>query len=259
LFELAQYFAHSYGVSAYNAEELREHGFHDPGILPIAVDPRKWNFPADPALLAALGDGKTNILFVGRIAPNKKQDDLVTAFHQYLAFDPKSRLILVGKAEQNDPYAAHVQEVIRALGLQESVFMPGSITDAQLAACYRTADLFWSMSEHEGFCVPLIEAMWFDVPVFAYRSSAVSETLAQSGLLFTTKEDFFELAATAHLLVEPGSLREKVIAQQRLRRDGYLPDKVEKLLEEMVTNLLADNSAPATAPVTLSHRQQQLA
>lgn len=240
--ELAPHFLLSYGISEYNAAELRECGFRDPGILPIAVDPQKWNFPADAALMAALQDGKTNILFVGRIAPNKKQEDLVTAFNDYLPFDPGARLILVGKAEENDPYATHLQEVISALQLQDSVLTPGSITDAQLAACYRTADLFWSMSEHEGFCVPLIEAMWFDVPVFAYRSSAVPETLGPGGLLFTEKRDQLELPATAALLTKRSKVRDAVLKQQRHRREHYLPEYTEISIQTLLSKLVYTGS-----------------
>ena len=242
LAELAAHFEMSFGVSEYNAEELRAVGFENPGVLPIAVDPQKWNFAPDATLMAALQDGKTNILFVGRVAPNKKQDDLVQAFAEYLRFDPTARLILVGKPEDQDPYAAHVQSVIDALDLQDSVVTPGSITDAQLAACYRTADLFWSMSEHEGFCVPLIEAMWFDVPVFAYRSSAVPETLGAGGLLFNSKNDQLELAAAAHLLVESESLRASVIDQQRRRRDYYLPANVDRAMDPLFARLTASGS-----------------
>ena len=243
LAELAQHFELTFGVSEYNAQELRDRGFRDPGVLPIAVDPQKWNFPPDPALMAALQDGKTNILFVGRIAPNKKQDDLVVGFREYLRFDPTARLIIVGKPEENDPYAAHVQEVIRSLNVQESVIMPGSINDAQLAACYRTAHLFWSMSEHEGFCVPLIEAMWFDVPVFAYGLSAVPETLGRGGLLFTNKDDFVELAAAAHLVRQPGRLRDAVIQQQRQRRETYLPENVTAPLDRLLSELIGDDAS----------------
>ncbi len=234
---LAKQFDLAFGVSKYNAEELRERGFKRPDVLPISVDPQKWNFPPDPTLMAALQDGKTNILFVGRIAPNKKQDHLIAVFKDYLSFDPTARLILVGKAEENDPYASHVQELIIRLGLQDSVVTPGIITDAQLAACYRTARLFWSMSEHEGFCVPLIEAMWFDVPVFAYRSSAVSETLDAAGLLFTTKQNSAEVAAAAHLLIQPGNIRDAVIKQQRRRRETYLPENVQPALEQLLDAL----------------------
>ena len=206
--------------------------------------------------MTALQDGKTNILFVGRIAPNKKQDDLVAAFSEYLAFDPTARLILVGKAEPHDPYAAHVYEVIRSLGLQETVIMPGSVNDAQLAACYRTADLFWSMSEHEGFCVPLIEAMWFDVPVFAYRSTAVPETLGSGGLLFNMKEDPVELAAAAHLLVSDPQLRDAIRKQQRIRREAYLSRRVSDSLQSVVNGII-DARASSRSPARRTMRMNR--
>jgi len=119
--------------------------------MPIPVAAEKWNVAPDAGLMAHLQDGRTNLLFVGRIAPNKKQDDLVVAFEHYLQLDRDARLILVGTAEESDAYAAHLLELIAARNLQESVVVTGSITEAQLQAYYRTAHLLWSMSEHEGF------------------------------------------------------------------------------------------------------------
>ncbi|MFN2507158.1 MAG: glycosyltransferase family 4 protein [Chthoniobacterales bacterium] len=240
---LAPQFPLSFGVSQYNADELREHGFRNPGICPIGVDPTKWNFPADPAMMARLQDGRTNILFVGRIAPNKKQEDLVTAFYEYLSFDPTARLIIVGKAEENDRYAAHLLNVIRDLGVEDSVYMPGSITDAELAACYRNADLFWSMSEHEGFCVPLIEAMWFDVPILAFRSSAIPETLGPAGLLFTDKNQLVELAALAHILIQDVELRDRMLRAQRQQRRAFLPREIAPQITDLARKLLPADTA----------------
>ena len=97
-------------------------------VLPIAVDPAKWNVPPDPDLMEQLQDGRTNILFVGRIAPNKKQDDLIHAFQRFLVADPSARLILVGPAEQGDPYAAHLRGIIESNGLAESVTIAGAFT-----------------------------------------------------------------------------------------------------------------------------------
>jgi glycosyltransferase involved in cell wall biosynthesis len=99
--------------------------------------------------------------------------------------------------------------------------LAGQVSDAQLLAFYRTAHLFWSMSEHEGFCVPLIEAMWFDIPVLAYKSSAVPETLGKAGLMFTSKDDLVQVAALAKLLVKDKELRDKVIKPQQLRREAF--------------------------------------
>src|SRR5947209_6324371 len=158
-------------------------------------------------VMARMHDGRTNILFVGRFAPNKKQDELVRVFRHYLALDPTARLILLGVSEPNDPYLAHINNTIQWLGLNESGILPGPVTEAELAAYYRSSDLFCSMSEHEGFCVPLVEAMWFDLPVIAFRSSAIPETLGDAALMFTIKDDFPKIAAFMHALVEDRMLR----------------------------------------------------
>jgi glycosyltransferase involved in cell wall biosynthesis len=237
LAQLGQHFQISVGDSAFNAAELAQDGFQNPGVLPLAIDPSKWTFPPDPAIMQQLQDGRTNLLFVGRFAPNKKQDDLIVAFSHYLQLDPDARLILVGKPESEDPYVVHLRDLITRLGLTDAVLLPGSIVDAQLAAYYRSAHLFWSMSEHEGFCVPLIESMWFDVPILAFKSSAVPETLADAGLMFTDKTDMAGLAALAHLVVGDSALREKLIRAQRRRRRVFLPDKVSPVLVDLVAKL----------------------
>lgn len=237
---LAPEFPISRGDSAYNALELADAGFRNPGVLPVAVDPAKWAAPPDSELMRSLQDGRTNLLFVSRFAPNKKQDDLVVAFSHYLRLDPAARLILVGKPEEGDPYVAHVRNTVSTLGLEESVIFTGSITDAQLAAYYRTAHLFWSMSEHEGFCVPLIEAMWFNIPILAFKSSAVPETLGQAALMFDDKSDLLELAALARLLIVDSVLREQMIRAQGKRRLKFLPDKTALLLKDIVRKLFPE-------------------
>ena len=231
------------GIRIFNAAELRECGFNEPMVLPIAVDPARWNVPPDAGLMEQLGDGRTNILFVGRIAPNKKQDDLIHAFQRFLVADPSARLILVGPAEQGDPYAAHLRGIIESNGLAESVTIAGSIHDSQLAAYYRTAHLFWSMSEHEGFCVPLVEAMWFDIPIVAYRNTAVPETLGDAGLIFTCKSDLDQLAALSWLVIIDADLRQKLIKAQRRRRTNYLPERTARVLRSIATQLFHHQEA----------------
>lgn len=236
---LAPEFSLSYGASAYNAHELWDLGFKEPGVLPICVTPNKWEARPDAELMRTLHDGRTNLLFVGRIAPNKRQDDLIEAFSHYLALDPDARLIIVGKAEKNDPYDAHLRGLIRTLGLQGSVFMPGSVPEAQLSAYYRSAHLYWSMSEHEGFCVPLIEAMWFDIPVLAYASSAIPETLGEAALMFTDKHELPQVAALARVIVKDAALRLKILRAQRRRRTAFLPSEVEPILAQLCDRLAA--------------------
>lgn len=235
--QLAPHFTISVGDSAYNAADLAASGFAEPGVLPIAVDPQKWDIPADAALMAKLQDGKSNLLFVGRLAPNKCQDDLVEAFAHYLTLDQQARLILAGNGEPSDPYYCHLINTIERLNLTQHVLLTGQVDDTQLLALYRTAHLFWSMSEHEGFCVPLVEAMWFDIPILAYKSSAVPETLGEAGILFTSKNDLSQVAALAKLLVKDRLLRSKVTFAQRRRRESFTKPVVNASLNELVSRI----------------------
>ena len=118
-------------------------------------------------------DGRTNILFVGRVIPNKKIDDLIRVFALYQRlFDRHSRLLLVGDYRGHEKYYDRLQDLVRERGAQEVVFT-GPVDDDELRAAYSCADLFLCLSEHEGFCVPLLEAMAFDVPVVAFDTGAV--------------------------------------------------------------------------------------
>lgn len=249
LSRLAPYFALSVGDSAYNARELAACDFRHPGVLPIIVDPRKWNMVADPRLMDKLQDGKTNLLFVGRIAPNKCQDQLLEAFARYLALDADARLIIAGEGRMADPYYRRVAELIGKLDLTKHVVLTGQVNDAQLAAYYRTAHLYWSMSEHEGFCVPLVEAMWFDTPVLAYHSSAVPETLGDAGILFTSKTDLSKVAGLAERLVHDDQLRGEVLARQRKRRMDFLPDTVLKVFEGLLQQMSEQTEGRTAAHV----------
>jgi glycosyltransferase involved in cell wall biosynthesis len=233
---LAQEFSLSVGVSQYNADDLKRCGFHSPGVLPLTIDPAVWDHPRDGALAKALADGKRNILFVGRIAPNKCQHHLIEIFHRYLRLDSEARLILVGGAGK-DKYADHVRQSIDSLGLEGHVLHTGKIDAAKLAACYAGSHLFLSASEHEGFCVPIMESMWFDLPIVAYASSAIPETLDAAGLMFTRKENFDAVAALMHMAIFDKDLRSKVLAAQRERRQDFLPVALNGRIEELLQTL----------------------
>lgn len=234
---LASSFVLSVGDSAYNAQELTDAGFSDPDVLPLIVDPGAWNTPPDPILMARFQDGRVNILFVGRVVPNKRQDRLIRAFAAYRAIDPLARLIFVGGFDQADPYYVSLDWMVDKFGLGEHVLFLGSIPEKSLQACYRTAHLFWSMSEHEGFGVPLIEAMWFDVPVLALKSSAVPETIGQAGVLFSDPMDDSRLAALARVLIADQDTRQRVLASQKERRTAFVvgrfQERFQRILERM--------------------------
>lgn len=237
--QLAKYFPISVGDSAYNAAELLEDGFPESGVLPIIIDPKKWDLLPDASLMQQLQDGKTNLLFVGRIAPNKRQEHLIEAFAHYLTMDQEARLILAGWGDINDPYYRQVVNTVERLNLTNYVLISGQVNDAQLLAFYRTAHLFWSMSEHEGFGVPLVEAMWFDVPVLAYSSSAVPETLGEAGLMFNNKNDLIQVAALAKLLARDEKLRAKVIKSQRGRREKFIQVVINESLNKVISKMEA--------------------
>ncbi len=236
---LAQYFPISVGDSAYNASELNACGFRAPGVLPIIVDPDKWNIAPDAKLMARLQDGRSNLLFVGRVAPNKQQARLIEAFAQYRQLDPHSRLIIAGEGRASDPYLGHVRAVAEALEVSAHIEITGQIDDASLLAYYRTAHLYWSPSAHEGFGAPLIEAMWFDVPVLALAATAVPETLGAAGMLFEHNEDPAAIAERAYQLTHDADLRAAVIAAQRKRRVDFTSavfwSSLVKLIDELTT------------------------
>ena len=237
LAKLAPYFPASAGDSHFNSSDLEKNGFSSPSVLPICVAPEKWNIPADPNLMTRLQDGRDNILFVGRLVANKCQHDLIDVFACYRSMYGNCRLILVGGFIEEESYYQSLMEQIRRRGLEGDVHFTGKVTDSTLHSCYRCADLYWSMSEHEGFGVPLVEAMWFDIPVFAYKSSAVPETLGEGGLLFTDKQNVNELAAAAHLLIHDFDLRHRILAGQRRRRTAFLPEAIKLKLDELIRGI----------------------
>ena len=247
LVRLAKHFAVSVGDSAYNAAELAACGFSCPGVLPIIVDPDKWNIAPDELLLDRLQDGRTNILFVGRVAPNKQSCRLIEGFSYYLNLDPEARLIIAGETRESDPYFHRLLEARRQMGLEREVELTGQISEPQLLAYYRTAHLYWSPSEHEGFGAPLVEAMWFDVPVLALNATAVPETLGYAGVLYSAEEDLPQVAARAFQLTHDLDTRNTTIEAQRRRRWDFTPSAVWPILEQLVGRI-TNESIAAQAP-----------
>jgi glycosyltransferase involved in cell wall biosynthesis len=213
-------------VSRFNAGEMEAVGYRDVHIVPLSVNLAALDQAPDGTMMERLHDGRTNVLFVGRCAPNKRIDDLVRAFCCFReAVDPHARLVLAGSAEGQNTYLRIVRAVARDLGVSDNVYTTGGITNQELAACYRSADLFLCMSEHEGFCAPLIESMHFNVPILAFAAGAVPETLDGAGVLFHRK-DFPAVAEMMGLLTRDQALREAVQRGQQERlvrfrgRDG---------------------------------------
>ena len=228
------------GDSEFNRQELEELGFPRTGVMPIAVDMERLTAaPRRPALEKILGgDGFINFLFVGRIVPNKRIEDHIRLAEMYKRYiDSYYRFIFVGRYDGLPRYYSMIRAlIVQYRMLPERFIFTGAVPDDDLAAYYRWADAYISLSEHEGFCVPLVEAMATDVPVLAYAAGAVPETLGGAGVLFSPKD--FEVAAEMlGTLVYDQPVRDRIISGQRRRLRDFAPDRIERRLKEVLATL----------------------
>jgi glycosyltransferase involved in cell wall biosynthesis len=225
------------GDSAFNRQELDDLGFSSTGVFPVAVNTARITAaPRRPALEKILADGLINILFVGRVVPNKRIEDHIRLAEVYKRYvDSYYRFIFVGRYDGVPRYYAQVRALISEYQmLPDRFWFTGPVPDDDLAAFYRWADVYVSLSEHEGFCVPLIEAMAADVPVLAYAAGAVPETLGGAGVLFSPKD--LEFAAEAMgMLVYDRPFRDSVVAGQRERLQAFAPERLEAQLHDVIS------------------------
>lgn len=225
------------GVSEYNRRELDALGFSPTGVLPLAVDLARVTQPASrPALAANLADDFVNFLFVGRIAPNKKIEDIIRLAEHYKRYvDAFYRFIFVGRYDAVPRYYATIRALMSEYRLLNERFVfTGPVPDEDLAVYYRHAAVYISMSEHEGFCAPLLEAMATDVPILAYSAAAVPETLGGAGVQFFEK-DMEYAAELLGALVFDDRFRADVIAGQRRRLADFDEARIERELRTVVT------------------------
>ena len=228
----------AFGDSEYNRQELEDLGFTNTGVFPIAVDTeRLTHAPRRPALEEVLrSEGWLNFLFVGRIVPNKKIEDHIKLGEHYKRYvDEQYRFIFVGKTDATPKYYAAIQELLQRYRMPPGRFLfTGAVPDIDLAAYYRTASVYISLSEHEGFCVPLLEAMAADVPVLAYGATAVPDTLGGAGVQFAPKDLEFAAELLGELAYND-QLRTQVIAGQRRRLADFGDDRIRKELERLTS------------------------
>lgn len=209
--------------SDYNLAELERAGYQATGVLPLMMDFSRYE-TCNRDLVDAFSDGRTNILFVGRISPNKKHDDLLRIFYYYQKIDPDARLLLPGGYGGCESYLGELRGLALRLGLS-NVHFPGKVPLSDLVSYYMVSDLFLCMSEHEGFGVPLVESMFFGLPIIAFRSSAVPSTLGDAGVLVRSKK-YLEIAELMHLVVEDPHLRERLVAGQKERLKAFACERV---------------------------------
>lgn len=204
--------------SEFNRRELEITGFRHTLEMPILLNFKSHDSTHNPVIYKMLSkDHLTNILFVGRVAPNKCQHDLIRFFSFYFHYvNSNSRLILVGKYNGFEPYLRSCMDLVRRLKVGNVLFT-GKVNHSELLAFYRVSDLFVSMSEHEGFGVPLLEAMHHNIPVMAFSAAAVPFTLSGGGVVFHRKERLPVLTELAHEIIQNKQLRLQVLQSQQKR------------------------------------------
>jgi L-malate glycosyltransferase len=227
------------GVSDYNTAELEDAGYGKALTAPFLADYDKLGTTSDLAVEERLrrekDGGGANWLFVGRVAPHKCHHDIIKAFAAYRRlYDPKARLRFVGGSASH-LYLTTLSKYAAALDLTDAVDLVGNVSQPALVAHFRTADVYVNLSEHEGFCVPLLEAMWHGVPTVAYRVAAVPETVGDppAGLLLDNKSPV-TVAAAVHRVLSDDPLRHDLIAAGHRRVQDFSIARTRARFREVI-------------------------
>ncbi len=223
--------------SDYNKAELLGLGFEKVKTCPILISFNDYEKAYDKDTFKQMRDGKTNIIFTGRITPNKRQEDIIKSFYYYKKhINDNSRLILAGNYEGMESYYAELIALVDYLGLDDVIFT-GHISFSKILAYYRAADVFLCMSEHEGFCVPLVEAMYFNLPIIAYNSTAIPYTLNGSGVLIH-KKDYMVIAETINEVITNEQLKNELINNQKKRLKDFSNKKVCECIKQTIKEVM---------------------
>lgn len=226
------------GVSDFNCEALKELGLKNVSEIPLYFDFSRLEkgFSSD-SLKNVLSDSGKNILFVGRFAPNKKQDDLIKAFYVYRKyFDEKAHLILSGDFVGMENYFSKILALIKELNLENFVKITGKISDFDLNFLYKNCDLFLSMSEHEGFFVPILESYYFGLPVMSFSAGAIPETMGEGGIIFDTK-DFAFIAEKINQVLNDRALLNTILQKQKSSLSKFISLNDDFKLFDFIKNL----------------------
>ena len=232
------------GDSEFNRKDLEGLGFPRTAVLPVVPDFSHLDHEPHWMLARDFDDSWSNIVFVGRVITNKKIEDLIRFFHVYhTLFNPRSRLILVGSYSGFDRYLAALQHLAASLDASHVHFV-GHVSDEELVAFYEIADLFLCASEHEGFCVPIVEAFYMGVPVLAYAATAVPDTMDGAGVLYRDKTAA-HVAQLMDAILSNGPLRREIVEGQLAAVDRLRAKDFAGTLLGFVNDILAKPRAPA--------------
>jgi glycosyltransferase involved in cell wall biosynthesis len=231
------------GDSEYNRQELEALEFPVTGVLPVVPDFDHLAGPPNFVRAGDFDDGWVNVLFVGRVIPNKRVEDVIRCFHAYKQFfNPRSRLLLVGSHAGFEKYVSMVRGFAAQIGAQD-VHLIGHVSNEELTAYYEVADLFLCCSEHEGFCVPLIESFHMGVPVLAYAATAVPATMDGAGVLFTDKHPM-HVAALIDAVISDRPLQDRIVEGQYAALDRLEAKNFGRTLLSFVDQVLASPRRP---------------
>lgn len=224
--------------SEFNRQELVELGFQRTEVFPLFIDFEKYNQPMDRFFYTLFDDERINMLFVGRIVPNKKIEDLIRVLFTYKKYvSPLVRLIVVGKTSSLPKYFQSLVRLADEFYLQpEEIRFTGHIPDEEMFALYRVADVFLSLSEHEGFGLPFIESMVFDLPIIAYDCTAVPYTLDGAGILIKDKRVEY-VSELIDIVSHNEGVRKKIIQGQRRRLREFKKMDNRNFLARIISEL----------------------
>jgi glycosyltransferase involved in cell wall biosynthesis len=237
------------GDSEFNRQELAALGFPRTAVLPVVPDFSHLDVTPDTRVLDAYDDDWTNLLFVGRLIPNKRPDNLIRIAHAYQSmYNRRTRLLLAGSHGGFETYLAQLHTLTSTLGATDIEIL-GHVTNEELTALYDVADVFVSASEHEGFSVPPIEAFYKGVPVVALAATAVPDTMDGGGILYD-RANPGQIAGIVHRLLSNPALEAEVLAKQDAALARLKAKDFEGLVLGFVNQALEmpRQSAPAVAP-----------
>lgn len=235
---LKNIFDYCFADSEYNRQDLISMGYDAEKIdvLPIEINYSDYEKKADASIISQYDDDYTNIIFVGRVAPNKKHEDIIRIFAHYKQnINKKSRLIFAGNIFSEN-YINYLYEYRDHIMVEDVIFL-GHITFSEILGVYSVGDIFLCMSEHEGFCVPLIEAMFFKVPIIAYDSSAIGETLGDSGVLVETKNPSY-ISLIINEIMNDKVFKDKIIENQSKRLEKFKSNKLQDLFKTKIEKII---------------------
>lgn len=236
--------------SRFNAAELRAYGF-EAEVLELPIDEEKWAIPANPGIAAMLrADPAVHVVHVGRLAPNKCIEDVIKTFYfLHHKINRQSRLWIVGIDIDTELYSFSLKRMVDEFDLAAAVNFVGCLADSELKALYQSATAYLCMSEHEGFCLPVIEAMYFDLPVIAFASSALPDTMGGGGVLVREKRHA-EIAELIARIAEDAGLRRRLREAGRRRVQELRSERFEQRVRAIF------GAAPAEAGGVCQRRAQ---